>query len=1150
MTKGTSGCVAGIYIGNGASDVSSATGVYVIDESGKNTNILITGNTVQNVHAGICIRGSSVINFSDRDVIVGQNGAGNTILNFGGGNATTSYGIFFMYVANPTASNNTINNTGSGGSPHGSTLYGIYYSNGVSGTVDGNNNTLNLSVNASSAIYFISSSNTATSESFSNNTFEAGSFTSTSTSYLISASNGSAFKTISGNAVVAKITKTGASGAFYCYYNGASSAGSTETITGNDFSNITLKGNSTFNGIISTGSSSPQTRVCSGNTLSNITTGTGAVYLIKTTNTMPNLITNNTLQSITAGGTVYGLYFSGINATVYNNRVRDIVTTGAAIYGIFNAGTETTNCYKNKICNLTVNNSTPSLYGLYIQTGTSNNNYNNFISDLKTPVATSEMALAGIFVGGGTRVGVYYNTVFLNSTSTGAQFGSAALYTSTIPTLDVRNNILVNISVPNGSGVTAAFRRNGTSLENYSAASDGNCYYAGSAGTPMNAAFYDGITSYSLASFKALVGPDRDASSFSELPPFEETIPSCPDLHIQTAVGTSCESGGSAVLTPIVISDDFDGNARSALPDVGASEFSGTRLARWLGIKDSDYHNKENWAGGIYPLPADDVIIPDGCTFYPVLDAGELIQCHRMEIGSEEKSFLAPGLVISSGIAVDKDFTIKPNAMVHVNDGGRVTINGSLTILGNLTMESGSSLITNGTVSGNAAIKRTFDSNRNWHLISSPVLNQPICNGIFAPELSGFPGNPDSWDFYTWMPDHSVLPGSVMPWRNLRTPAGAVNFDDFGTPPEFEPTRGYLVAYGPGLNSEKLFTGNPNTGDKIFSFTDIIQECSWELAGNPFPSSVDWGLIPDKSQLLSNYYYVWNEHKQGGAGYEFWASPELNSNPSSGAVVIDGKIPPMQGFFIKINPNGTKTLLVPNTARVHSDLAHTWLKDGPANRLTIRLSNGVNFDEAFVISQNTSNFGKDSQDAEKMFSINREIPQVYTMVEKDQKTALNAMPSFPDGTKIPIGIVAPVEGNYSISITGEESLEPVMILSLEDLKLNITQNLLVNPVYSFTATGKEECCRFLLHFSRPDGVNQNANNLIKIHVNEKTIFITCMAGLQGGLVTVSNLLGQEILSRRLADQVSNKVRVNVPQGYYIVKVSSENSVKTAKAFIN
>ncbi|MBK6937506.1 MAG: hypothetical protein IPH18_11935 [Chitinophagaceae bacterium] len=63
MTKGTSAYVLGIHIGNGSTSVSSATGVTVTANSGRTENVTITGNTIQNVHAGVYCRGSSAAGF-------------------------------------------------------------------------------------------------------------------------------------------------------------------------------------------------------------------------------------------------------------------------------------------------------------------------------------------------------------------------------------------------------------------------------------------------------------------------------------------------------------------------------------------------------------------------------------------------------------------------------------------------------------------------------------------------------------------------------------------------------------------------------------------------------------------------------------------------------------------------------------------------------------------------------------------------------------------------------------------------------------------------------------------------------------------------------------------------------------------------------
>ncbi|WP_407931495.1 hypothetical protein, partial [Ignavibacterium album] len=117
MNKGTSQYVVGIYSSNNdaTSLVNSATGITVTSVDGRNENVTITGNTIQNVFAGIVLRGfnhtTAPYDFYDQNFVVGQSGAGNTILNYAGNSANTAYGVYAIYQNNLNFSYNTINNT-------------------------------------------------------------------------------------------------------------------------------------------------------------------------------------------------------------------------------------------------------------------------------------------------------------------------------------------------------------------------------------------------------------------------------------------------------------------------------------------------------------------------------------------------------------------------------------------------------------------------------------------------------------------------------------------------------------------------------------------------------------------------------------------------------------------------------------------------------------------------------------------------------------------------------------------------------------------------------------------------------------------------------------------------------------------------------
>jgi hypothetical protein len=564
----------------------------------------------------------------------------------------------------------------------------------------------------------------------------------------------------------------------------------------------------------------------------------------------------------------------------------------------------------------------------------------------------------------------------------------------------------------------------------------------------------------------------------------------------------------------------------------------------WTGIVSSNWFEMGNWAPYGTPNAGDSVIIPGNTPNDPMVEAiagTPTAICKGLNVESDGKSTLG-GMVISGGeIIIDGSMTIKSGATVTLASDGALTVNGDIKIMsaGGLIIESGGSLITNGTITGSAFVKRTIPADLSWHFLSCPVTSHSILNGVFAPTAANFASTPSAtFDFYKFNEQCSPLW-----WINLRSSDGTVNTSDFGNPPVFEVKTGYLVAYGSGFPSTKVYTGTPNTGD--MTFTLVANDlCAWNLLGNPYPSALAWDNVTGKSNLSSGYYYVWNENKAGGPGYEAYLD---NTFKTPGT---DGNIPSMQGFFVLATPTGGKAIDVPNTARIHD--GDLWLKkteESMPNKLTLTFGNQSNFDQAYVYFCENGTTGIDWFDAAKIMSLNENIPQVYTFSDNSLKTLFNSLPYTTDQVAVPVGIVAPVDGDYSLKAEGLENF-CAPALTLEDREMNVTQDLVQNPVYNFHATGKEDAGRFVLHFSSPIGINdQNENSPVRIFSSHRTVVISGKADLQNGLVSVFNLLGQEVLSQMLPDASMNRIQVNSTPGYYIVKVKTEGTVTTTKVHI-
>ncbi len=585
---------------------------------------LATGNTIQNyagtnTGSGINIQYQNVPNIAYNNI--------NNIAGTGGVAATsTLYGI---YIQNGTNTNintlfNTINLTMGSTS---STMYGVNVSCSGTGTINVNNNTLTANGGTTGSMYmiYLSSSNTNVNTN-NNNFYNINVALTTGTLALIYHSSASSTANITCNnnftsgPATPYINKTGSGGTFYGYYNNASSSAGFAIINGNNFSNMAFGGTGsfTFYGAFEHNGGSGQTKIVNGNIVSNITstsTSTSTViYALSIGYSLTQSISNCQVFNINGGaGTVYGLetYFNALTDSVYNCHAYNLTSTGNSVYGLYcaNSGSTTMRIYndtvntlstsaasgntygiyqtvgttieiyRNKIYDLAGTGTSSSVNGIYVSTGNATI-YNNLIGDLRTPNLNSSSGtqLDGINLSGGTTHNVYYNTINLNATSTGAAFGSSGVYISTGPNVTLRNNVIVNTSTAVGAGLTVAYRRTGTTLTSYQAASNNNLFYAGTPGA-SNLIFNDGTNSYqTMASYKTAMAT-RDQSSVTENPPFLSTTGSSANfLHISTATPTQIESGAVNIAG---ITTDFDGNIRAGntgyagpapAPDMGACE--------------------------------------------------------------------------------------------------------------------------------------------------------------------------------------------------------------------------------------------------------------------------------------------------------------------------------------------------------------------------------------------------------------------------------------------------------------------------------------------------------------------------------------------------------------------------------------------------
>jgi hypothetical protein len=424
------------------------------------------------------------------------------------------------------------------------------------------------------------------------------------------------------------------------------------------------------------------------------------------------------------------------------------------------------------------------------------------------------------------------------------------------------------------------------------------------------------------------------------------------------------------------------------------------------------------------------------------------------------------------------------------------------------------SLVENGgfTVAGNKTVQFYVEADR-WHYLSSPLSSQ-TANTFYDMYLYEWNEATDLWD----------------------------NIVDENTP--LVVGRGYKVwsssiypTYGPpGTTSVEFEGGVLNSGTKSLPVTYAGN--GWNLVGNPYPSAVDWDNIGWIKTNIDATIYVWD-----GVQYISW-------NGSVGDLT-GGVIPAMQGFMVKATSAGP-SLFISNNTRLHGVDPY---KESEVDQLLEISVTGNGFaDKTFVNFNENSTMDFDSKfDGYKIYGL-VEAPQLYT-TQGDNKLRVNVMPEISSGLFIPLGLEVSSESEYTLVVNGLTSFAEGVSVYLEDLKENIMIDLAEQIDYTFIASPMDDANRFILHFGvlgveEQPVLTVEKENAIVIYSNENSIYIRDKQDNElKGSVLVYNIMGQEMLNKKLDAISLNKIDLYTETGYYVVKVFTDEGVYSQKVFI-
>ncbi len=146
----------------------------------------------------------------------------------------------------------------------------------------------------------------------------------------------------------------------------------------------------------------------------------------------------------------------------------------------------------------------------------------------------------------------------------------------------------------------------------------------------------------------------------------------------------------------------------------------------------------------------------------------------------------------------------------------------------------------------------------------------------------------------------------------------------------------------------------------------------------------------------------------------------------------------------------------------HTEAA-IWKIKTDEEKLVLRLSDEIYFDEIQIRLAPQSTYNREREDAIKIYSYNDVAPQLQSYSSDNIPLAVNSIPEAGTDNNIPIGIRSPKDGVYKISIVEVSDIISTNGIYLEDLLMN-SWHKLSESGYTFTSPEGDISDRFIIHF--------------------------------------------------------------------------------------
>lgn len=440
-----------------------------------------------------------------------------------------------------------------------------------------------------------------------------------------------------------------------------------------------------------------------------------------------------------------------------------------------------------------------------------------------------------------------------------------------------------------------------------------------------------------------------------------------------------------------------------------------------------------------------------------------------------------------------------------------LTVNGTLNANGGLTLPSTAAnnhvnVLGNGTINGTIAYQRFFNANAKtgYRFISSPLSGAASFSSVT--NLTTTPG---------FLVEYNEAAGYNSGWT------GAAGTMAKGKGYGYWLTDNTTLTFNGGLQMTEV--GPVNLSKTDDSRPDA--EEGWQLLGNPFPATIDFGLLTRTN--VDDALYIWDRNTGAAGDY---------LSRVSGAGSASQFIAPGQGFFVKVSGAGAQngSVTFPINARVTN--TSTAYREA-AKGLDLVLTDAAGYDNATMVRFHpASSEGFDSQyDAYDMRG--GEATNELSSVLHDIKYSINTLPlGQGQSYDLPLAVKVGTPGRMSLSLPLNSANARVLLLD----QLTGRVHDLTTGAYAFETQAHEKERRFIAYINPSAARSQtliNGDDQFFVYAVKGGVAVQFAAQKHAGAtIQVLNLLGQPVATATPAAELTEIALPGAAAGYYLIQV--------------